>query len=247
MEAEGIIERYLEMVGGRLEFLGEAVESKQLLHKLTINEWLTELRLEYIRMEIEDFLVAKLGEGRHTVGNAYVIILWDNEEGCHSVDTDGDYLELYCEMVKDDMTNNRQTLLGWMEERDRLTLELMGMKNKDQYIIDAYSKRIGELSKQIREATDPPDYKRWWQAVYEEVALLRQQREQVKQSLAQAEPLRKAKALRQIINHIVVEWATEPSTDRRHKGGVRTFCKSVRVIGTNGNETEIMTNETPSA
>jgi hypothetical protein len=48
-----------------------------------------------------------------------------------------------------------------------------------------------------------------------------------------------------MIDRIVVDWATEPTSDRRHKGGVRTFRKGVRVIGKDGNETEIMTNETP--
>ena len=70
--------------------------------------------------------------------------------------------------------------------------------------------------------------------------------EQVRQAIATDEPLRKHQAIRQLIDRIVVEWATEPSKDRRHKSGVRTFCKSVRVIGTDGNETPIMTNETPS-
>jgi hypothetical protein len=150
-------------------------------------------------------------------------------------------------MMKDDMANNRKAVQEWMEERDRLTLELMAMKGKDQYIIDAYSKRIGELGRQISEATDPTDYKQWWEQVKDELATIRQKQEQVKKAIAVGEPLRKSQAIRQLIDHIVVDWATEPSTDRRHKGGVRTFCKSVRVVGKDGNETKIMTKETPSA
>jgi hypothetical protein len=200
-------------------------------------------------LEIENFLVAKLKEGYHEVGDAHVIIVWDNEEGCYSVDTDADYLELYCEMMKDDMASGRQAVQEWMEERDGLKVELFRLiaQKKDAYTIEAMEERIAQLSKQIQEVANPPDYKRWWEEVQEEIATIRQQQEQVKQSLAKTEPLRKAKAVRQLIDRIVVDWATEPSSDRRHKGGVRTYCKSVRVIGTDGNETPIITNETPSA
>jgi DNA invertase Pin-like site-specific DNA recombinase len=58
-EAERFIGQWLEIVGKRIELLGEATETKRLLHKLTTSEWLTELRYEYIRMDIENFLVAK--------------------------------------------------------------------------------------------------------------------------------------------------------------------------------------------
>jgi hypothetical protein len=191
--------------------------------------------------------VAKLGKGCHTVDEATVIIAWDNEEGCHSVDTNGDYLKLYCEMVRNEKANNRQAIVELMEERDRLTDDLMMMKGKDDFIIQKYNKRIGQLSQQIKEAADPPKYEQWWREVQEEIAIIRQQQEQVKQSLATAEPLRKSQAIRQLIDRIVVDWATEPTSDRRHKGGVRTFCKGVRVIGKDGNETKIMTNETPLA
>ena len=150
-------------------------------------------------------------------------------------------------MIKDDMATNRQAVQDWMEERDRLTLELMAMKGKNQYIIDAYDKRIAELSRQISEATNPTDYKRWWEQVQDELATIRQKQEQVKKAIAAGEPLRKAQAVRQLIDYIVVDWATEPSNDRRHKGGVRTYCKGVRVVGMDGNETAIITNETPLA
>ena len=243
-EAQRIIGQWLEIVDKRIEVMGENLESKRLLDKLTTNEWLTELRFEYIRLEIESFLVAKLGKGCHTVGDATVIIDWDNQEGCHSVETDGDYFELYCEMVKDDMANNRQSVLEAMEERDRLTVELMAMKGKDEYIINKYSLKIGKLSQQIKEATDPTDFKRWWGEVEEELMTIRNQQERVKEAIGKGEPLRKAQAIRQLIDHIVVEWATEPTKDRRHKGGVRTYCKGVRVVGRDGTETSIMTTET---
>ena len=62
-QAEWFIGQWLEIVGKRIELLDEAAETKRLLRTLTKSEWLTELRFEYIRMDIENFLVAKLGEG----------------------------------------------------------------------------------------------------------------------------------------------------------------------------------------
>jgi hypothetical protein len=171
-----------------------------------------------------------------------------NGIGCHSVDTNGDYIELYCEMMQDDMASGRRVLQELTEERDRLRVELFRLQARktDPYILNGYYDRITELSKQISEVANPPKYDEWWAEVQEEVATIRQQQERVKQAIAKGEPLRKAQAVRQLIDHIVVEWATEPTSDRRHKGGVRTFCKGVRVIGTDGHETPIMTNETPS-
>ena len=107
-QAEWFIGKWLEYVGKRIEVVGEAAANKRLMKELTTSEWLTELRFEYIRLEIENFLVAKLGEGHHTVGNAEIIIVKDEDEDCYCVDTAADYLELYCEMVKDDMASNRQ-------------------------------------------------------------------------------------------------------------------------------------------
>ncbi len=244
-QAEWFIEQWLEIVGKRIEVVGEAAESKRLLRELTTHEWLAELHFERIRLEIEDFLVAKLGEGHHSVGNSTVTIVQDEMDGSYCIDTAADYLELYCEMIRDDMATNRQTVQDWMEERDRLTLDLMAMKGKDQYIIDKYDKKIKELSRQITEATNYTDYKQWWEQVQDELATIRKKQEQVKKAIATGEPLRKAQSVRQLIDRIVVEWATEPSKDRRHKGGVRTYCKGVRVIGTDGSETPIITNETP--
>ena len=248
-QAEWFISRWLEIVGKRIEVVGEAARSKRLLKELTTSQWLTELRFERIRLEIENFLVAKLKEGHHKVGDADVIIVWDNEEGCYSVDTNGDYIELYCEMMKDDMAANRQAVQDWMRERDDLKVELLRIiaQKKDHFIREAVEDRIAQLSKQIQEAASPTDYKQWWAEVQEEIEIIRQKQEQVKQALAKSEPLGKAEAIRQLIDRIVVEWATEPSTDRRCKGGVRTYCKGVRVIGMDGNETPISTNETPLA
>ncbi len=246
-QAEWFISRWLEIVGKRIEVVGEAARSKRLLKELTTDQWLTELRFERIRLEIEDFLTAKLKEGHHKVGDADVIIVWDNEEGCYSVDTNGDYIELYCEMMKDDMAANRQAVQDWMRERDDMKIELLRIiaQKKDDFIREAVEDRITQLSKQIEEAASPTDYKQWWAEVQEEIEIIRQKQEQVKQALAKSEPLGKAEAIRQLIDRIVVEWATEPSTDRRCKGGVRTYCKGVRVIGMDGNETPISTNETP--
>ena len=62
-QAEWFIGKWLEIVGKRIEVVGEAVANKRLMKELTTSEWLTELRFEYIRLEIENFLAAKLGRG----------------------------------------------------------------------------------------------------------------------------------------------------------------------------------------
>ena len=59
-QAESFISRWLEIVGKRIELVGEAARSKRLLKELTTDQWLAELQFERIRLEIEDFLVAKL-------------------------------------------------------------------------------------------------------------------------------------------------------------------------------------------
>ena len=243
-QAEWFIAKWLEVVGKRIEVAGEAVASKGLLKKLKTDEWLTELHFECIRLEIENFLAAKLGEGHHTVGNTDVIIVRDETDGGYCVDTSGDYIELYCEMITDDLEANRQAVQNWMQERDRLTVELIAMKGKTPYIIDAYNRQIAEYSRQISEATNPTDYERWFEQVQDELATIRQKQEQVKEAIAKGEPLRKAQAVRQLIDYIIVEWATEPSSDRRHKNGIRTYVKGVRVVGMDGNETAIITNQT---
>ncbi len=248
-QAEWFIGQWLEIVGKRFEVAGEAAESKRFLEKLTASEWFTELWFERIRLEIEDFLAAKLKEGHHKVGDADVIIVWDNEEACYYVNTNGDYIELYCEMIKDDMATNRQAVQEWMRERDDLKVEFLRIiaQKKDTFIREAVEDRIAELSSQIDKVLNRPKCDEWWAKAQAEVATIRQTQEHVRQAIAKGEPLRKAQAIRQLIEHIVVEWATEPSTDRRCKGGVRTYCKSVRVIGMDGNETPIITNETRSA
>jgi DNA invertase Pin-like site-specific DNA recombinase len=246
-QAEWFITKWLEVVGKRIEVAGDAVANNGLLKKLKTDEWLTELHFEGIRLEIENFLAAKLGEGHHTVGSTDVIIVRDENDGSYCIDTNGDYIELYCEMIKDDLEANRQAVQDWMRERDRLTVELIAMKGKTPYIIDAYNKQIAEYSRQIDEATDPFDYKRWFEQVQDELAVIRQKQEQVKQAIVKGEPLRKAQAVRQLIDYIIVEWGTEPSKDRRHKNGIRTYVKGVRVVGMDGEETTIITNETPSA
>lgn len=46
--------------------------------------------------------------------------------------TDGNLLKRYCEMVQEDMERNQTAIQTKRTER-RLTLELMTMKNKDQF------------------------------------------------------------------------------------------------------------------
>jgi hypothetical protein len=248
-QAEWFIGQWLEIVGRRIEVVGEAAEGKRLLEKLTASEWIKELEFEQIRLEIEDFLVAKLGVGHHSVGRATVIIDWDEEEECHSVETDGDYLELYFEMITDDMAADRQAVQEWMRERDDLKVEFLRIiaQKKDAFIRKTVEDRITELSSQIDKVLNPSKYEEWRAKVQAEIATIRQNQEYVRQAIAKGEPLRKAQAVRQLIDYIIVDWATEPSKDRRHKDGVRTYCKSVRVIGMDGNETPIITTETPLA
>lgn len=69
-EAEWFIGEYLKQVGQRIETLGEAVEDKKLLETLATEEWMKELHLEYIVLQIGSFLADKLGEGPHHVGSA---------------------------------------------------------------------------------------------------------------------------------------------------------------------------------
>lgn len=250
-EAEWFIAEYLRQIGQRIDTLGEAVESKKLLQRLASEEWMKELHLEYISLEIESFLESKLNEGINRVGGIAVIVDYDHERNT-VITTDGSYLELYCIMVKEDMDRNRTAVQEKMDERQRLTLELMAMKNKDQFIIDTYNERITQLSREIAAATSAPDFLAWWQEVQAEVELLRQRQEQVKQAIDQGSYIQKAQAIRGLIDRIVCHWATVPTTDKRHKSGFRTYCQSVTVYstatakGTDGQPIPTMTIETPS-
>ena len=60
----------------------------------------------------------------------------------------------------------------------------------------------------------------------------------------------KANAIRSLIDRIVCHWGEEPTTDRRHKDGIRTFCQAVTIHSTaaikdeQGETAPIMTIET---
>ncbi len=250
-EAEWFIAEYLRQVGQRIDTLGDAMESKKLLERLESAEWMKELHFEYIRLEIESFLESKLNEGMNRVGGIEVILDYDHEKNA-IITTEGSHLELYCLMVKEDMDRNRTVVQEKMDERQRLTLELMAMKNKDRFIIDSYNDRITQLSREIAAATSAPDFLAWWQEVQAEVELLRQKQEQVKQAIDKGTYIEKAQAIRGLIDRIVCQWATVPTTDKRHKSGSKTICQSVTVHSTeaakdkNGQPIPIMTIETPS-
>ena len=245
-QAEGFISQYLEQVGKRLDTFGEAAETKNLLSRLETQEWLTELRLDYIVIAIQDRLEAKMHAGLNRIGEWEVILDYDGE-GNRTIDTDADLLELYCLLVKDDMENSKQTVTNLMDERTRLVNEFIGIKVKNQFIADAYTKQIDDISRQIQTLTAPPDFKAWWATVQEELELLRQQQEQVRRSLATGDYIQKAKAIRSIIDRIVIHWGQEPTTDKRHKSGYRTFVRGVEIVSQNPDQYPNMTIETSRA
>ena len=197
-QAEWFIAQWLELVGKRIEVVGEAAEGKRFLEELTASEWIKELEFEQIRLEIEGFLVAKLGVGHHSVGHATIIIDWGEEEGCHSVETDGNYLELYFEMITDDMAADRQAVQEWMSERDDLTVEFLRMiaQKEDAFTRKAVKDRIAGLSSQIDKVLNPSKYEEWCAKVQAEIATIRQKQEHIRQAIAKGEPLRKAQAIR---------------------------------------------------
>ncbi len=248
-EAEWFISEYLKQVGQRIEALGKAIEDDKLLEKLATEEWLKELHLEYIVLQISSYLEAKLGEGLHHVGGVEVIIDYDDERN-PIITSDADYLDIYCEMVKDDMEQSREAVQEKMKERERLTLELMAMKGKDQYIIDAYADRIQHLSQEIEGATSTPDYLGWWQEVQEELELLRQHQAHVGNAIQQGSYIEKAEAIRHLIDRIDCHWSEVLTTDKRYKSGFKTVCDSVTIHSTaaavdkDGKPIETMTIET---
>jgi hypothetical protein len=254
-EAEWFIGEYLRRVGQRLDTLSGAVEDKNLLERLADEEWMKELHFEYIRLEIECYLEGKLKPGMNHVGGVEIIMNYDDEN--HAVfTTKGDYLELYCQMVKEDMEQNRTAVQAKMEERERLTMELMGMQRDrklEPFIIDSYNGRIAQLSREIEAATSVPDFMGWWQRVQEEIDLLRRKREKVKEAIDQGGYIQKAEAIRGLIDRIVCHWATVPTPDKRYKTGFRTYCRAVTIKAkaaaktTDGQPIETMTIETPSA
>lgn len=251
-EAEWFIGEFLRQIGQRLDTMSGAVEDRKLLERLADAEWLKELHLEYIRLEIENYLESKLKPGMNTVGGIEIILDHDNERNA-VLTTEGNLLELYCEMVKEDMERNQTAVQAKMDERKRLTLELMAMKDKDQFIIDTYTERISQLSKEIEAATSAPNFMEWWQQVQEEIGLLRRRQEQVKQAVEQGSYIQKAEAIRSLIDSIVCHWTDVPTTDKRYKSGFKTICRAVTIKSkataktTDGHPIETMTIETPSA
>jgi len=250
-EAEWFIGEYLKRIGHRLDKFGEAVESQKLLERLVDDEWMKELRFDYIVLEIESFLESRLKVGINHVGGVQVVIDYDSERNV-IVTTDGNYMELYCQMVKDDMEQNQAAVQAKMDERKRLTIELMAMKNKDRFIIDTYNERISQLSGEIETATAAPDFMAWWQQVQSELDLLRQQQAQVKQAVEKGSYVQKADAIRNLIDRIVCHWESVPTTDGRFKDGLKTICRAVTVESkasakdADGKSIEMMTIETPS-
>lgn len=142
---------------------------------------------------------------------------------------DGNYLKLYCHMVKEDMEQNQAAVQEKMDERKRLTLELMAMKDKDHFIIDTYNERIGQLSKEIAAATDAPKYMDWWNEVYAEVELLRQQQATVKKAIERGGHIQKAEPIRSLIDRIDCNVVDVPTTDERYKSGFKAVCQSVTI------------------
>jgi DNA invertase Pin-like site-specific DNA recombinase len=173
-EAEHFIGEYLTRIGKRIDSLGEAVESHNLLNQLAHDEMMKELRLEFIILEIEQYLEQKLERGFNEVGGTAVILDYD-DEGNWIIITQGDLLEIYCQMEAAERAKNRQHVQAKMTERDRLIVEFMAIQGKSKSLIDAYDARIARLDAEIAEATEPTDFKGWWEEVSRELELLKEQ------------------------------------------------------------------------
>lgn len=252
-EAEWFLSEYLDRIDQRLDTLGEAAETKKLLESLSHDGWMTELRLEYIILQIQDYLAGRLKEGYNEVGDAKVVLDYDDEHNpCINVLTDEGYLEVFCQMAKDDMEANREAVDSLMKEREELVVDLMKMKGKSQFIIDKYNERIEDLTRQIEDATSPPDFNAWWEQTCNELETLRESQQRVREAIEQGEWIDKANAIRSLVDRIVCHWGEEPTTDRRHKNGIRTFCQAVTIHSTatvkdeQGEPAPIMTIETSS-
>lgn len=252
-EAETFLFEYLDRIGQRLDTLGEAAETRKLLESLSKEGWMTELRLEYIILQVQDYLAGRLEAGYNKVGDAEVVLDYDDEGSpCINVLTDEGYLEVFCEMAKDDMEANRDAVAALMKERDELVIDLMKMKGKSQFIIDKYNERIEELTSEIDDATSTPDFNSWWEATQQELETLRESQQRVREAIEQGELIDKATAIRSLVDRIVCHWGEEPTTDRRHKNGIRTFCQAVTIHSTaavkdeQGQPAPIMTIETSS-
>lgn len=243
-EAEYFVFEYLQRVGKRLDAMTEQSESRKLLEKLATDEWMTELKLDYIVMELEGYLSRNLSFGYNKVGDTEVI-LDEDDEGKPVITTDGDYVELYCQMTKDYLEQNRNEVHAMREERDLLATECIKIKAKMQsdFLYDRYMQRIDELSADIEAASSSVDYRAWLEEVQNEVELLRQKQEQVQATMERGDYVQKAEAIRNLIERIVCHWARVPTDDKRFKDGYRTICDQVDVYAVDG---EIMTIESTS-
>jgi hypothetical protein len=61
---------------------------------------------------------------------------------------------------------------------------------------------------------------------------LKEQQHRVRQAIERGSWTQKAQAIRSLIDKIVVHWATEATTDKRFKSGVRTDAHHVEVFST---------------
>jgi len=240
-EAEYFVSEYLQRVGKRLDAMTEQSESRKLLEKLATDEWMTELKLDYIVMELEGYLSRNLSFGFNKVGDTEVI-LDEDDEGKPVITTDGDYVELYCQMTKDYLEQNRNEVHAMREERDLLATECIKIKGKMQsdFLYERYMQRIDELSADIEAASSSVDYRAWLEEVQNEVELLRQKQEQVQATMERGDYVQKAEAIRNLIDRIVCHWARVPTDDKRFNDGYRTVCDQVDVYAADG---EIMTIE----
>lgn len=246
-EAEWFIGEYLCQLGQRLDTVGEAVGDKKLLERLDTDQWMKELHLEYIRLDVERYLGSRLKAGINTVGGIKIVLDHDEERNV-ILFSDCSLLEVYCAMIKEDMERDQQVVNELIDERRRLTVELMAIRKKNQYITDSYNDRILQLSTEIEAATSAPDFLGWWQQVKEEIDLLRRQQEKIKQAIDLGGRIKKAEAIRNLIDRIDCKFINQPTTDGRFKSGFRSVCCSVTIYSktTDAQPIPTMTIKTPS-
>jgi DNA invertase Pin-like site-specific DNA recombinase len=233
-EAEWFVGEYLKEIGWRLDLIGECTESRKLLERLSDEEFMKELRLEWILLEVQSYLESCLQPGGNTV-NGIVVILDHDDEMNAVITTDASYLDLYELMLKDEMEQNQQAVQAMMAERQRLALEVVKHKNMTPFLLKTYNEQIEQLTQQIEAATSAPDFRAWWTEVWAEVELLKEKQEAVKQAIEAGTWVQKAEAIRKLIQRIDCHWESVPTTDKRFKGGEKAICR--RVVVTLGADT----------
>ena len=72
-------------------------------------QFIAELRFERLVLEIEEYLEDRLQPGFNQVGNAEVILDYD-DEGNRIITTTGSYLEIYSEMICKELGEQRKLL-----------------------------------------------------------------------------------------------------------------------------------------